>query len=102
VAPDEYDKYLKRAYHAAKFVKPRNFVGLEKSLPSDEMKKLLITNTEVTDQDLTKLAGARANAVRQALVKTIDPSRLFVIAPRLNPDGIKDKGKTTRADLSLE
>jgi hypothetical protein len=102
VAPDEYDKYLKRAYHAAKFVKPRNFVGLEKSLPPDEMKKLMITNTEVTDQDLTKLAGARANTVRQALGKTIDPSRLFVIAPRLNPDGIKDKGKTTRADLSLE
>lgn len=102
IGPDEYDKYLKRAYHAAKFAKPRNFIGLEKSLPPDEMKKLMITNMEVTDQDLAKLAGARANAVRQSLGKTIDPSRLFIIAPRLNPDDIKDKGKTTRADLSLE
>ena len=66
------------------------------------MKKLTITNMEVTDQDLAKLAGARASAVRQSLGKTIDPSHLFVIAPRLNPDDIKDKGKTTRADLSLE
>ena len=102
VAPDEYEKYLRRAYKAAKFAKPRNFVGLEKSLPPDEMKRLIITNTEVTDQDLAKLAGARANAVRQALGKSVDPARLFLVTAKLNADGIKDKGKTTRADLSLE
>ncbi len=102
VTPDEYNKYLKRAYKAAKFDKPRDLLGLDKSLPPDEMKKLMIANTKVTDADLKQLAEARANAVRKALSGKIDPARLMVVAPKLNADGIKDNGKTTRADLSPE
>jgi hypothetical protein len=102
VAPDEYDKYLKRAYKAAKFAKPTDLIGLDKSLPPDEMKKLMLTNTQVGDKDLEQLANARANAVRQWISKKIDSSRLFVVAPKLDAKGINDKGKTTRADLSLQ
>ena len=102
VTPDEYNKYLKRAYKAAKFDKPRDLLGLDKSLPADEMKKLMIANIKVTDADLKQLAEARANAVRKALSAKIDPARLNVAPPKLNADGIKDNGKTTRADLSLE
>jgi Domain of Unknown Function (DUF748) len=102
VAPDEYDKYLKRAYKAADFPKPRDLIGLDKSLPPDEMKKLMLTNTQVTDKDLEQLANARANVVRQWMSKKIDSSRLFVVAPKLDAKGINDKGKTTRADLSLQ
>ena len=102
VGNEEYDKYLERAYKAAKFPKPTNFVGLTKSLPPDEMKKLMLTNTHVDEQSLAKLADARANAVRAALSKQIDPTRLLVTAPKLNADGITDQGKTTRADLSLQ
>jgi uncharacterized protein involved in outer membrane biogenesis len=102
ITPDEYDKYLKRAYKAADFPKPRDLLGLNKSLPPDEMKKLMITNTKVTDADLKHLADARANAVRQALSAKIDPARLIVTAPKLNADGIKDNGKTTRVGFSLE
>jgi len=102
VTPDEYNRYLRRAYKAAKFDKPRNLLGLDKSLPADEMKKLMIANIKVTDGDLKQLAEARANAVRTALSAKIDPARLIVVPPKLNADGIKDNGKTTRADLSLE
>src|SRR5216683_696729 len=102
VAPDEYDKYLKRAYKAADFPKPRDLIGLDKSLPPDEMKKLMLTNTQVGDKDLERLANARANAIRQWMSKKIDSSRLFVVAPKLDAKGINDKGKTTRADLSLQ
>jgi len=102
ISKEEYDKYLERAYKAAKFPKPSNFVGLTKSLPPDEMKKLMLTNTLVDDKTLAHLADARATAVRQALSKQIDPARLLVTAPKLNADGIKDQGKTTRADLSLQ
>ncbi|HVB81670.1 MAG TPA: DUF748 domain-containing protein [Candidatus Binataceae bacterium] len=103
ITPDEYNRYLKRAYKAAKFDKPKDFLGLTKSLPPDEMKKLMIAHTKVTDADLKKLAEARANAVRKALIAAkIDPARLIVVAPKLNADGIKDSGKTTRAELSLE
>ena len=48
------------------------------------------------------LAEARANAVRKALSAKIDPARLFIVPPKLNADEIKDGGKTTRADLSLQ
>ena len=100
--PEEYDTYLTRVYETATFPKPRDFLGLDKSLPPDEMKKLLLTNMEITDQDLQHLADRRANAVRQWLSGQVDPGRLFVVAPTLKTDGIKDKGKTTRVDLSLK
>jgi outer membrane protein OmpA-like peptidoglycan-associated protein len=99
---EEYDMYLTRVYKMATFPKPRNFLGMDKSLPPDEMKKLLLANMEITDQDLQHLADGRANAVRQWLSGQVDPGRLFVVAPTLEADGIKDKGKTTRVDLSLK
>ncbi len=44
---------------AAKFDKPKDFMGLDKSLPPEEMKKLLLANIQVTDKDLQRLADAR-------------------------------------------
>ncbi|HXW84934.1 MAG TPA: DUF748 domain-containing protein, partial [Candidatus Binataceae bacterium] len=99
LTPEEYNKYLAEVYSAGKFEKPRDFIGIAKSIPPDQMKKLIITNTKVTDADLKNLADARANAVRQFMSKQIDPSRLFVVAPKLNADGINDPKTTTRADL---
>ena len=102
VTPDEYNKYLKRAYKAGKFDKPRDLLGLNKSLDPDEMKKLMIANAKVTDADLKQLAQDRADAVRKALSGKIDPARITIAAPKLNADGINDGGKTTRAELSLQ
>ncbi len=102
LTPDEYNKYLKQVYKAAKFPKPRDLVGLDKSIPPDQMKKLLVTNTTVNDQDLAQLANDRANSVRAFLSKDVEAGRLFVMAPKLNANGIQGKGKTTRVDLSLE
>jgi len=97
----EREKYLKRAYSAADFPKPRNAIGLAKSLPPDEMQKLMVTNTKVTDADLHHLADSRANTVRKFLSTKVSPSRLFIVAPKLSADDIK-QGTTTRADLSLQ
>jgi uncharacterized protein involved in outer membrane biogenesis len=102
LTPEEYETYLTRVYKTATFPKPRDFLGFDKSLPPDEMKKLLLTNMEITDQDLQDLADGRANAVRQWLSGQVDPGRLFVVAPTLTADGIQDQGKTTRVDLSLK
>jgi len=102
VGPDDYDKYLKRVYKAAKFDKPLDVLGMDKSLPPDEMKKLLIQNMQVSDKDLATLADARAAAVRKYMSKRIDPARLAVAAPKLTAAGITDKGTTTRVALSLE
>ncbi|MDC6239724.1 DUF748 domain-containing protein, partial [Ralstonia solanacearum] len=102
VKPEEMDKYLERAYKAAKFPKPRNAIGLAKSLPPDEMRKLMETNVQATDADLHELAQRRANAVHVALAERVEPARLFVVAPKLDAEGIKDKGKTTRVDFALK
>jgi Domain of Unknown Function (DUF748) len=98
----DYAKFLKRAYSKADIPKPRDAIGIARTLPPDEMKKLMVANTKITPDDLKKLANARANVVRRYLGdEKIDPVRLFLLAPKLNADGIKD-GKTTRADLSLQ
>jgi Domain of Unknown Function (DUF748) len=102
IPPDLYDKYLKRVYKAAKFDKPTDFLGLNKSLPPAEMKKLLVEHMKVSDNDLQRLADARAQAVRHYLSTKVEPSRLFTVASRLDASGIDDKGKATRADLSLQ
>ncbi|MBF6559616.1 MAG: DUF748 domain-containing protein [Candidatus Binataceae bacterium] len=102
VGPDDYAKYLKRVYKAAKFDKPLDVLGMNKSLPPDEMKKLLIKNMQVSDKDLATLADARAAAVRKYMSKRIDPARLAVAAPNLTAAGITDKGPATRVALSLE
>jgi hypothetical protein len=102
LTPDEYDKYLKMAYGQAKFQKPHNFLGLAKSLPPAEMKKLMLANTDVTDADLKELANARALTVRRFLGKQVDPIRLAVVAPKLDAGGIAGKGKTTRVDLAID
>jgi outer membrane protein OmpA-like peptidoglycan-associated protein len=98
---EEYETYLTRVYKAARFPKPRGFLGRDKSLPPDEMKTLLLTHIEITDQDLQHLADARAHAVRQWLSGQVDPARLVMVAPTLKADGIQEKGRTTRVDLSL-
>jgi hypothetical protein len=101
LTPEEYDTYLTRIYKAATFPKPRGFLGLDKSLPPEEMKRLLLAHMEIAELDLQQLADRRANTVRQWLSGQVDPDRLAVVAPTLTAEGIKDQGKTTRVDLSL-
>ncbi|NYH26398.1 DUF748 domain-containing protein [Paraburkholderia bryophila] len=102
VDPKEYDKYLTQAYKSADFKKPRNFVGLTKSLPDDEMKSAIAANAPIDDASLRQLAQQRAQSVQQYLDGKIDSSRVFIVAPKLTADGIKDKGETTRVDFGLK
>ena len=100
VTPDEYNKYLWRVYKTADFAKPRDLVGMTKSLPPDEMKQMLLANIKVSDQDLRHLAEARAASVYQVLSARIVQSRLMVAPPKLSAEGVT-KGPATRVDFSL-
>ncbi|HGL6860587.1 TPA: DUF748 domain-containing protein, partial [Burkholderia multivorans] len=102
VEPGEYDKYLTRAYKAADFKKPRNLIGLQKTLPEADMKKALAEHAPADDNALRALAQQRAQAVRQYLDGKIDAKRVFVVAPKLDAKGIEDKGATTRVDFGLQ
>ncbi|WP_227245762.1 DUF748 domain-containing protein [Paraburkholderia caribensis] len=98
----EYDKYLTKAYKDSDFKKPRNIVGLTKTLPDDEMKAALAEHAPVTDASLRDLAQRRAQAVQQYFEGKIDNSRVFIVAPKLDASGIDDKGATTRVDFGLK
>ena len=69
IAPEEYARYLKAVYAREEFPKPRNILGLVKALPDAEMKKLILANTVVGEQQLRSLAEARAAGVRAFLVE---------------------------------
>ncbi|HEY4293259.1 DUF748 domain-containing protein [Luteibacter sp.] len=98
---EEREKYLERAYRHASFPKPKNVIGLSKSLPPDEMRSLMEANMPVDADALRHLAERRAGAVQQWLQGKVDAKRVFVVAPKTDAKGIDDGGKTTRVDFGL-
>jgi uncharacterized protein involved in outer membrane biogenesis len=104
VEPSEYEQYLTRAYREAKFPKPRNFIGLVKDIPVPEMEKLIITNTEITDDDLLQLASERAAAAQEYLINTehVPADRIFLVAPKIEAGEGGEKGGGSRVDFALK
>ncbi|MGF6660506.1 hypothetical protein QF000_002151 [Paraburkholderia atlantica] len=102
VDQEDYDKYLTKAYKSSDFKKPRNFIGMTKTLPDDDMKGALAANAPIDEASLRQLAQQRAQSVQQYLEGKIDSSRVFIVAPKMNADDIKDKGATTRVDFGLK
>jgi hypothetical protein len=102
VAPDEYEKYLKRAYKDADFKKERNAIGLIESQPVDEMKRLLAANAPAAESDIRLLAQHRAEAAQRWFSGKIAAGRIHVAAPKLDASGIADKGQTTRVTFELK
>jgi Domain of Unknown Function (DUF748) len=101
VSPDEYSKYLTQAYKAADFKKPRNLIGMTKSVPDADMKAALAANAPIDESALRALAQRRATAVQQYFDGKVDSKRIFIVAAKMNADGIKDKGAATRVDFGL-
>jgi hypothetical protein len=68
------------------------------------METLMLTHAQVTDEDLRLLANARAQSAKDWIVTEgkIPAERVFIVAPKLTADGVKDKGKPTRADFALK
>lgn len=100
----EYPKYLARAYKGEKFPKPRNIIGMVKDLPVVEMEKLMLAHIQVTDDDLRRLADARASNVRERLVAIgkVEAERIFLVAPKTLPPEREEKRKDSRVDFRLK
>jgi outer membrane protein OmpA-like peptidoglycan-associated protein len=74
-----------------------------KSLPIPEMEKLMLTHIEAGEEELRQLAARRANAVRDALLKSgkIEAERLFIVEPKgLTPEP-KEKVKESRVEFKI-
>jgi hypothetical protein len=104
VEPQEYEKYLKMAYKAEKFPKPRNILGIAKDLPVPEMEKLMLTHIEITDADLRSLASQRSMKVKDTILKSgqIEPEKIFIIEPKSLIPEKKEKLKDSRVDFKLK
>ena len=102
LTPQEYNKYLEIAYKKESFDKPKNAIGLAKSLPSTEMEQLILNHLTVTDSDLQALAENRATAARNWLVENgeISSERIFVVGIHETGESAKKKG--SKAEFSLK
>jgi hypothetical protein len=102
ISADEYSKFLTKAYKNADFKKPRNLIGMTKTVPDADMKAALAEHAPVDEGALGALAQRRASVVKQYFEGKIDSKRIFIVAPHLNAEGIKDKGAPTRVDFGLK
>lgn len=107
VSAEEYPALLERVYRDEKFPKPRNVIGLTKSLPVEEMEKLMLANSAVDEDDLRGLGDRRARAVRDWLVEHQVPAeRVFILPGKILAGGSgtngEGKSKGSRADFSLK
>jgi hypothetical protein len=100
----ERAKYLADAYDSTKLDnKPRNFIGIAKSLPPDQMEALMRQAAPAGEAQLRRLADARAQAAYEQLQADGAPmDRIFMVAPTLSADGIKDDGAPNRVEFSLK
>ena len=88
VSAEEYPALLERVYKEEKFPKPRNLVGLVKSLPVEEMEKLILANSTIEEEDLNELGDRRAKAVRDwFLAHEVAAERLFLVPSQIIPAG---------------
>ncbi len=90
VGKGEFKDYLWRVYKKAPLAgKRKNFLGLVKKIPPAEQEKLLRQSIKIGDDDLVVLARRRARAVMQYLIEKgpVEPSRLFLVDPRITDSG---------------
>ncbi len=101
VSKEEYPSLLSRVFKAETFKKPRNALGLEKTLTVAEMEQLMIANAVMDDDDLRSLARRRSQAAKEWLLKTgkIADERLYIVASHLV--GKDAPPPSPRADFAL-
>ncbi|MCO6426641.1 MAG: DUF748 domain-containing protein [Nitrosomonas communis] len=81
----EYVHYLTQVYKEADFEKPRNIIGLTKSLPAAEMEQLILAHTMISDDELHELAEHRASTVLHWLIEQggVPSDRVFVLGTKV-------------------
>jgi hypothetical protein len=102
LSPEEYAKYLTLAYKDEKFDKPKNVIGLTKSLPVPEMEQLMLANISAGDNEMRELAEVRAENARDWLIEkgTVPGDRIFMLEPKVLAEA-DSKKSASRVEFSL-
>ena len=102
----EIPELMAQVYKKESFPKPKNVVGLSKTLPVSEMQKLILANMLINDESLKALAMQRAQSVKNALKDAgVDDARMFITQAKINPtnaDTQDDKGSLSRVQFTLK
>nr|WP_314899744.1 DUF748 domain-containing protein [uncultured Deefgea sp.] len=106
ISAAEKPDLLTQVYKKDKFPKPKNALGLNKSLPVEEMEKLLLANTVIGEEQLQALAMTRAQRVKNALKDAgVDDARIFITKAKIDAvaaDSKEDKGSVSRVNFKLK
>ncbi|MES2090545.1 MAG: DUF748 domain-containing protein [Pseudomonadota bacterium] len=103
VAPEERAQWLAAAYKAADIKKPRNVLGLAKTLPPTEMEALLKASAAADATALMTLANHRGDQVKAYLVSKLPAERVLLTASKVGVEGlVNDKGPTTRVQFTVK
>lgn len=100
---DDYEQALSRLYRRSEIGnKPRNFIGLARSVPAADMEKLITAGIPATPAILQQVAAERAAVVRAYLLaRGVPPSRVFLGASRLATDDAPAHPWQPRVDIEL-
>lgn len=106
VTAEEYPVYLERVYKDADIKKPRNIVGLAKSLPVAEMEALLLDSIPAGDAEMKALAERRGHRVQTWLTDkaNVPIERVFLMGPKVELANKAGAGKDvpgSRVEFSL-
>ena len=101
ISEDEYPDYLRKVYTNADFPRPRNFVGLLKELPVEEMKKLLLANIRAGDEEMQRLAQSRAKAVREILFTASEKVKEQIFLKNVDILQKPESGTASRVEFNI-
>ena len=103
VSDAERAEYLEEVYDDTDIEeKPRNFIGMSKSIPAEEMEALLLKAAPVDQESLEKLAQARAQAVYEKLQAVGPADRIFIVAPNIEGGAGEGDAQPSRVDFALQ
>ena len=80
----EIEGFIATAYMEAEFPKPKDETGKEKILDIEEQKKLLITNVNISNDELRLLAMERSEKIKIYLISTdkVEKPRIYLLEPK--------------------
>ncbi len=103
ISETDYARYLEIIYKEEKFEKPKNLIGLTKSLPVTEMEELILKNTEISEDNLRTLAEQRANTAYIWLIEQgeVSNERIFILGSKVEASG-NSQQQNNRVQFSIQ